>query len=69
MLYLFDTVNSETYTANTQYQKFEEKKISEKDLRCHSPNSYIHVSVSDLYIPKKFLCSVGVNVLYFSHRS
>ena len=28
-----------------------QKQFPEKELRGHSPNSYIHVSVSDLYIP------------------
>jgi hypothetical protein len=37
-----------TYTAKTQYQKFETNN-PRKELRSHSPNSYIHVSVSDLY--------------------
>jgi hypothetical protein len=37
------------YTAKTQYRKFE-TNIPEKELLGYSPNSYIHVSVSDLYI-------------------
>jgi hypothetical protein len=37
-------------TAKTQYRKFE-TNFSGKELRGYSPNSYIHVSVSDLYIP------------------
>ncbi len=37
------------HTAKT-YQKFE-TKFPEKELRGHSPNSYIHDFVSDLYIP------------------
>jgi hypothetical protein len=38
------------HTAKTQYRKFE-KIFPEKELRGLSPNSYIPVSVSDLYIP------------------
>ncbi len=37
-------------TAKTQYRKFE-RIFLEKELRGHSPNFHIHVSVSDLYIP------------------
>ncbi len=33
---------------NTENSK---QKFPEKELRCHSPNFHIHVSVSDLYIP------------------
>ncbi len=39
-----------TCTAKTHYRKLEQK-FPEKGLRGHSPNFYIHVSVSDLYIP------------------
>jgi hypothetical protein len=39
------------YTAKTQYRKFE-TIFPEKEFRGHSPNSYIHVSVRDLYIPR-----------------
>ncbi len=37
-------------TAKTQYRNLKQI-FPEKELRGHSPNSYIHVSVSDLYIP------------------
>jgi hypothetical protein len=40
----------EDYTAKTQYRIFE-TNIREKELRGHSPNSFIPVSVSELYIP------------------
>jgi hypothetical protein len=30
----------------------------ENELRGHSPNSYIHVSVSDLYIPTRSVCLI-----------
>ncbi len=43
------------YTAETEYRKFE---IPGKELRGYSPNSYIHVSVSDLYIPL-----IGLSIL------
>jgi hypothetical protein len=36
-------------TAKNQYRKLE-KKFPEKQLRGHSPNFHIHVSVSNLYI-------------------
>ncbi len=35
----------------------------EKELRGHSPNSYIHVSVSDLFIP-----TVGLPILLQENR-
>jgi hypothetical protein len=38
------------HTAKNQYRKLE-KIFPEKELRGHSPNYHIHVSVSDLYIP------------------
>jgi hypothetical protein len=37
--------------------------IPEKELRGHSPNSYIHVSVSDLYIP-----TIGLPILLQKNR-
>ncbi len=37
-------------TAKNQYRKLE-TNISRKELRGHSPNFHIHVSVRDLYIP------------------
>jgi hypothetical protein len=40
-----------SYTAKNQYRKLEKKIFSEKELRGHSPNFHIHVSVSDLYSP------------------
>ncbi len=39
-----------SYTAKTQYRKFE-TNIPRMKLRGLVPNSYIYVSVSDLYIP------------------
>ncbi len=45
------------HTAKTQYQK-SEQIFPEKELRGHSPNPYIHVSVSDLYIP-----TIGLTIL------
>jgi hypothetical protein len=38
------------HTAKNQYRKFK-KIFPEKELRGHSPNIHIHVSVTDLYIP------------------
>ncbi len=38
------------YTAKTLYRKFN-KIFPEKELRSICPNFYIHISVSDLYIP------------------
>jgi hypothetical protein len=38
------------YTAKTQYRKFETNIPKKGTARLQSPNSYIHVSVSDLYI-------------------
>jgi hypothetical protein len=50
------------YTAKNQYRKLE-TNIFRKELRGHSPNFHIHVSVSDLYIPTIdlpiFCCSAG----------
>ncbi len=40
---------------NTEHSK---QIFPENELRGHSPNSYIHVSVSDLYIP-----TIGVPIL------
>ncbi len=39
-----------TYTAKKKCRKFE-THIPRKELRGHSPNFHIHVSVSDSYIP------------------
>ncbi len=38
------------YTSKNQYRKFE-TSIPRKELRGHSPNFHIQVSVSDKYIP------------------
>ncbi len=38
-------------TAKTHNTKNSKQIFPEKELRGYSPNSYIHVSVSDLYIP------------------
>ncbi len=38
----------DTFSAKTQNSK---QIFPEKELCGHSPNSYIHVSMSDLYIP------------------
>jgi hypothetical protein len=45
---------------NTDNSKY---VFSEKELRGYSPNSYIHVSVSDLYIPL-----IGLNILLQENR-
>jgi hypothetical protein len=50
------------HTAKTQYRKFE-INISRKELRGCSPNFYIHVSVSDLYIP-----TIGLPTLLQENR-
>ncbi len=47
-----------TYTAKNSKHKF-----PEKELRGHSPNSYIHVSVCDLYIP-----TIGLPILLQENR-
>jgi hypothetical protein len=39
------------YPAKNQYRKFETNIPSKKELRGHSSNFHIHVSVSDLNIP------------------
>jgi hypothetical protein len=41
---------------NTEHLK---QIFPEKEMRGHSPISYIQVSVSDLYIPSKLLISSG----------
>jgi hypothetical protein len=42
----------EAYTAKTVYRKFETNTVFPiKNRRGLSPNSYVYVSVSDLYIP------------------
>ncbi len=41
-----------------QYRKFETNIFPEKELRGHSPNFHIHVSVSELYI-----ATVGLPIL------
>jgi hypothetical protein len=47
------THNCAWYTAKTQYRKFKTNipRFPGEELRGYSPNPYIHVSVSDLYIP------------------
>jgi hypothetical protein len=42
--------NISTCTAKTQYQNLKQI-LPENELRILSPNFYIHVSVSDFYIP------------------
>ncbi len=49
-------------TAKTQHRKFEQM-FPGQELRGYSPNSYIHVSVSDLYIPL-----IGLPVLLQENR-
>jgi hypothetical protein len=44
------SIASFSHTAKTQYQN-SKQILPEKELRGYSPNNYIHVSVSDLYIP------------------
>jgi hypothetical protein len=48
--------------AKTKYRKFTQI-FPEKELRGYSPNSYIHVSVSDLYIPV-----IGLPILLQENR-
>jgi hypothetical protein len=45
------------HTAKTQYRKFE-TKIPRKEIAGLSSNFHIHVSVSDLYIPR-----IGLHIL------
>ncbi len=45
-------------TAKTIYRKFETNIPPETKLRGITPNSYIHVSVSDFYIP-----TIGLPIL------
>jgi hypothetical protein len=51
VLYSWPNKANPRYTAKTQYRKFE-TNILGKELRGLSPNFHIHVSVSDLYIPR-----------------
>jgi hypothetical protein len=47
-----------------RHNKENSKQIfPEKELRGHNPNSYIHVSVSDLYIPM-----IGLPILLLENR-
>ncbi len=50
------------HTAKTQYRKFK-TNILEKKLLGHSPISYIHVSVGELYIP-----TIGLPILLQGNR-
>jgi hypothetical protein len=50
MLCLF-TLTYQIRTARTQYRKFE-TNIPSKGIAWPQPNFHIHVSVSDLYIPR-----------------
>jgi hypothetical protein len=50
------------HPAKTQYRKFE-INIPEKELRGYSPNFYIHVSVSDL-----FISPIGLHILLQENR-
>ncbi len=50
------------YTAKTLYRKFE-INIPEMKLRNLVPNSYIHVSMSDSYIP-----TIGMPILLQENR-
>jgi hypothetical protein len=50
------------FTAKTQYRK-SKHIIPEKELGGLSPNSYIHISVSDLYIP-----TIGLPILLQENR-
>ncbi len=43
-----------SHTAMSQYRKWKHI-FPEKEMRGHSPNFHIHVSVSDLYIPTIYL--------------
>jgi hypothetical protein len=45
-------VSIRSYTAKTQYRKFQTNIPREGIAAGLSPNFHIHVSVSDLYIPK-----------------
>jgi hypothetical protein len=53
------------YVYTLQRHNTENSKLifPEKELRGHSPNSYIHVSVSDLYIP-----TIGLPILLQENR-
>ncbi len=50
-------------TAKTQYRKFETNIPRKGTARLYSPNSYIHVSVSDLYFPL-----IGLHILLQENR-
>ncbi len=54
---------SKPYTAKKQYRKLKKKIFPEKELGGYSPNSYIYVSVSDLYIPL-----IGLSILLREKR-
>jgi hypothetical protein len=49
-------------TTKSQYRK-SKLILTEKELRGYSPNSYIHFSVSDLYIPL-----IGLPILLQENR-
>jgi hypothetical protein len=51
------------HSARTQCRKFEIKIPQDKELRGHSPSSYIPVSLSDLYIPM-----IGLPILLQENR-
>jgi hypothetical protein len=46
------------YTTKIHYTENSKHIFPEKELRGHSPNSYIHVSVCELYIPTSGLPSL-----------
>ncbi len=54
--FIFKKVSMVIRTAKNQYTTNLKKLFPGKELRGHSPNFHIHVSVSDLYIPTMDLC-------------
>jgi hypothetical protein len=54
---------NECYTLQRHNTKNSKQKFPEKELRDHNPNSYIHVSVSHLYIP-----TIGLPILLQENR-
>jgi hypothetical protein len=49
---------STVYCKDTNFTKNSKHIFPEKALRGHRPNSYIHVSVSNLYVP-----TIGLHIL------
>jgi hypothetical protein len=60
---LLDAYMHCVYTAKTQYRKFETNIPRKGTARLYGPNSYIHISGSDFYIPL-----IGLPILLQENR-